>query len=155
MREHAKNELADAALDSLGFNDTKWRRVPGSRDIIMENPENGFWRLMLCRYLDTPSTPESREEGLQGLKTFLMSNRSTRFPPNDIITSDATNPPDQDPCPLDMYLLDADIEEIMKMFLDEESFNPHFYEEFPEFARLCWSGPHNSDFAVSLGIPRG
>ena len=152
FRKYSNGETPYPRFDDLGFGDVKYRRLPGSRSEIFTNDGRGnFWRVLFIRYLDQPSTAESRAEGLQAVREFIMSTSSSKWPPKEVTVRDITNM--ADPHPLDAFFLDADVEGFMKAYLEEEQFDGQFYKNCREFAEKCWSGPHDSTFATALGFP--
>ena len=151
FKNFANGDAPLPQLDDLGFADIKFRRRPGTRNEIYANETKGnFWRIILMRYLQQPSTAESRAEGLEAVRQFLMSTASSKWPPKEIVTKDITNV--AAPHSLDMFYLDADIEKFMKTYLDEEQFTAEFFATYEDFAKKCWSGPHDSSFAKDLGF---
>jgi len=83
---------------------------------------------------------------------FFGDGSHQRFPQANLNLIDMTD--ENNPPALDCCFLDADIEDFVKLDIDESTLDGHFFENCPEFTRNCWSGAHNSEFASRLGIPR-
>ena len=96
------------------------------------------------------SIKESCQEGLDALKDFLMDLPISSYPPKQILTCDLTSTNEQ--ASLDMYLLDDDIQTIMKMPFKEEEFTKEFASKYPEVTNMCWKSNNYSEFAKSLGF---
>jgi hypothetical protein len=127
-----------------------YQRLPNTPNEHAVNG-NGFWRQMVLRYPpEGESTPETRQEGLSLLSTFLKDPLHTRYPPTVITLIDET---DIDNIPsLDHYFFDDTIQEIMIEDLDETILNGTFFNEYSDFALKCWAYPFVSNWAVSLGF---
>jgi hypothetical protein len=139
-------------LTEANFVAYKHRRKPNTNnDILLDS--NNYWRKIFLRYVPGGrSTPGSRSEGLLVLKTFLLDRRYSEYPPSDILTMDCTN--EEDPHPLDMFFLDQDIIDMLKVDVDEEDLTSQFYSTYPDFARKIWSGAYYPDYArTQLGFP--
>ena len=148
-------------LTEANFTKFVWRRDPNhsndpnSENTILHNTSTAkkdFWRGIMIRYPNNEgSSPETREEGLQVLKSFLMDPQFTDYPPSDIETMDATNM--EDPPALDEYFLDHGIKAFLTEDLEESDFDPGFYDRYTEFAQKCWSHSKPSKWALKLGFP--
>lgn len=138
-------------LTQGNFHSTPYRRLPNTSNEHAVNA-NGFWRQMVLRYPpEGESTPETRQEGLALLSTFLKDPQYTRFPPSTITLIDET---DHENLPsLDHYFFDDTIQEIMTEDLEETILNGNFYNEYTEFASKCWAYQHISTWGHSLGFP--
>ena len=144
-------EFQCSELQEANFNRYYYRRRPGSNNEILVGRKN-YWRLIMIRYPpEQESTAETRQQGLEVLSSFLKNPEYTRFPPKTIDTIDATS--EDNPLPLDHFFLDRDIQEIMEEDIEEANLNSDFFQKFPDFARLCWSGNHYSNWARGLGFP--
>ena len=139
-------------LTNANFVAYKYRRTPNSNNTIMLD-SNSYWRKIFLRYVPGGrSTPGSRTEGLQVLKTFLMDRNFSEYPPADINTVDCTN--EEDTHSLDMFFLDQDIIDIIKVDVDEQDLNSLFYSTYTGFARKLWSGAFYPEYArTELGFP--
>lgn len=150
-KRYWQGELEVDALTEANFGPFKFRRRPNSNNEIMLDPKE-YWR---CVFLRTPlegvSTPETRAEGLQVLRTFLMSSDYSDYPPKQIDVLDTTD--DEFPVALDCFLQDHDIVEIVKDTHEESELNENFYENYQDFARLIWSHRFYPQFARGLGFP--
>jgi hypothetical protein len=133
------------------FHSVPWRRMPNTANQHAVS-SNQFWRCVILRYpLEGESTPETRQQGLELLSTFLRDPAHTRFPPAHITLIDETN--DDNAPSLDHFLFDDTIEEVMKEDIDENLLNGNFYSNYNQFALKCWAYPFNSPWARSLGFP--
>jgi hypothetical protein len=138
-------------LDDTGFTSLANRRVPGSENTIMLS-RKGFWRKVIVRHpIDGESTPETRQEGLKILKKCFLSPVFTKYPPADIETNDDTDI--DNPKPLDMFLQDHDIIDILKEQVDEDDLDVTFYSKFTQCAKNAWSTTHYPAYARSIGFP--
>jgi hypothetical protein len=151
--KYIRGEFTDEVhelFDRANFTEVLTRREPHSKNRAMENPA-GYRRTVFVRYPRSgESTPETRQEGLEAMKSFLMDSRFSTYPPKDIETVDMTN----EDCytPLDELLMDEDIEKIMKTDIPLDALNEDFYKEYEGFADVCWAGPNYSDWAKTLGF---
>jgi hypothetical protein len=151
LRELCSGVIQNERLSEMGFSEIKHRRVTGSKNLYSLG-RKGYKREIMIRYLgNNKSTPESRREGLQALKEFLLNPVYTKFPPKGIDMEDITN---EDLIPLDQHFMDDTVEYFMKIYLDQSTFGADFFKKFPGFAAMCWHGPHESQFAESLGFPK-
>jgi hypothetical protein len=139
------------ALVEGNFHSVPYRRLPNTPNEHAMGG-NGFWRYVVLRYpTQGESTPETRQEGLALLSTFLKDPEHTRFPPNNITLIDETD--EENPPALDHYFFDDTIQEIMNEDIDETILNGNFYAGYNDFARKCWAYPFVSVWARSLGFP--
>ena len=100
---------------------------------------------------DNKSTPETHKEGLRVLKKFFTSSKATNWPEGDINVQDAN--PDVPPI-LEKFLLDDDIEEIVKASFHDSEMNDDFYEKYTSVAKTFYLEKDPSHFAKSvLGFP--
>lgn len=129
------------------------RRIPNTRDEVMTNNKNTFWRRIMIRYLtdDQESTAETRLHGAETLRRFLMDPRYTNFPPKAITIFDGTN--EENPVALDEFFMDDKIEYMMRMDLDVSELDQDFYKKYSKFADKIWSYPAMSRFAGKYGFP--
>lgn len=149
VRQFAQGERENDVLEKLGINRLVPRRMPDTNNEIMLGVKKGYWRQIIVRYVDEPSTTETRKEALDQLKTFFLDPNFTKYPPPMIETIDLT---DSDKS-LDDYFLDDDIQTLMKEDIEEEDLNGNFTRNFAEFAQICWKYDHVSQWARSLGFP--
>jgi hypothetical protein len=140
-------------MDTLNFTQVLSRRVPMSDDVIAKNNSNSYDRLLFLRYpQDGVSTSTTRAAGMLGLKNFLMDKRFTKYPPTFIETVDLSDYDTTNPTSMDHYLLNKDIEQLLKQDLDELVLDDDFKKEFPDVAKLIWTGKHVGDFGRTLGF---
>jgi hypothetical protein len=155
MQKYLKGEFTELhePIERANFVRVLTRRVPFSDDETMKN-KNGYRRLVFVRYPpgDQGSTSETRQEGLNALKSFLMDKRFSEYPPNSVETEDLTD--EGNYASLDNFLLNADIEELMRLDIPAEALDENFRAEYTGFAESCWTGPNFSPFAESLGFVR-
>jgi hypothetical protein len=139
-------------FDKAGFYKICSRRVPYSANETMMS--GGYRRVVILRFPDNDekaSTTESRLEGMEALKSFLMDSRFSKYPPRDIELVDKTD--DENLPSLDQFLTDEDIKEIMGDMFNEDVLNADFVDNFPSYAQYCWRGKNVSEWASSLGFP--
>ena len=118
----------------------------------MRDP-SGHMRFVIVRYpKERESTAQTRKEGLELIGSFFMDPKFSKFPPVAIEKIDQTD--EDDPCPLDTFFKDEDIEEFMRTDVAEKELDSDFVEKYSDFAKLCWSGNHYSDFAVAWDLDR-
>jgi hypothetical protein len=154
----SKKEIVVPALESAGFVRICNRRIPHCKQdkdhSFLKNTDGGFPRKVMIRLIpnkeDPISTPETRAEGLQVLKAFLMSDQNTAYPPDDILTYDCTN--EADPDSLDTFFLDDEIIAIVKQDVEDHQ-QSTIYSDFPDFARKIWSGNNYPEKAKQFGFP--
>ena len=129
------------------------RRKPLSNNEIWMKPEGDYPRNVIIRWPDNDdesSTTKSRQEGLNTLKDFLMDPKFSKYPPRQIDLRDLTS--DDLPASFDTYLLDNDIQEIMKMSFAEEELDGEFASKYPDVANMCWRSQNYGQFARDLGF---
>lgn len=150
IRLYTMDEKECEILDELGITRLVPRRNPNTANDIMLG-RKGYWRQLIIRYNGGTSNSESRQNVLNKLKTFFLNPAYSAYPPPHIDTIDITNT--ENPIALDEYFTDNDIELIMKEDIEEEDLTNSFVSNFPDVAKICWSGQHVSDWARSLGFP--
>ena len=139
-------------MDAANFCYLWNHRVPNTVNEVMTNNKNIYWRRIMIRYLGgETSTPETRREGAETLRRFLLDTKYTNFPPKSIAITDGTN--EDDPHALDEFFTDDKIEFMMKQDLDEAELDGNFYSRYTEFAQKIWSNPSMSRFANKYGFP--
>jgi hypothetical protein len=153
LRKFFNGVTESPELTEIDLRFMKDRRIPNSDNLTLKDSNNWPRKIIIRIFEDRAqiSTPETRQQGLSVIKTFLLSRSNSDFPPTDITTMDLTD--EQDPPALDMFLLDQDIETIIKQEFREEDLNEDFYTDYPDLARKLWGGNHYNDFARSLGFP--
>lgn len=149
--QFTQGERENDVLEKLGINRLVPRRKPDTNNEIMLGVKKGYWRQIIVRYADEPSTPETRKETLDQLKTFFLDLNFTKYPPPMIDTIDLTDL--DNTTSLDNLFLDDDIQTLMKEDLEEEDLNGNFTRNFTEVAKICWKYDHVSQWARSLGFP--
>lgn len=88
---------------------------------------------------DIPSSRDTRAQGAEFLRQHFMDARYSRFPPNDILVIDETN--EEVPKPMDHFLQDEIILQLMKNCVDKDALNTRFFTDYPELAELFFTGP--------------
>lgn len=151
IRLFTMDEKENDILDELGITRLAPRRVPNSDNQIMLGAKKGYWRKVIIRYVDGPSTSASRQEALNKLKNFFLDPKYSTYPPLNIDTVDITNT--EHPESLDNYFTDKDIELIMKEDFVEDDLTSNFVTNFPEVSQVCWKYQHVSNWARSIGFP--
>ena len=136
-------------FDECDFFKVCTRRMPRSSNETMTN--GGYRRVVLIRFPEGGSTTETRQQGMEALKSFLMDSRFSQYPPREIETSDQTD--ESKPPSLDDYFTDEDIKLLMEQLFNEELLTSDFADVFPTFAKHCWAGKNVSDWARSIGFP--
>jgi hypothetical protein len=153
FRKYASGATVVPSLENAGFVSIKFRKVPGSNNLIMHD-DKGYWRSVMIRNPpDGVSTAETRATGLKVLKAFFMDPTTTTYPPKDIVMSDQTNPGELHP--MDNFLQDHDIIEIVEDSFEKDDLNEEFYTNFPTLALSIFGGPYYPEFARNLGYPIG
>lgn len=139
-------------LDEEHFKGCLVRKKLGTTDTILRD-DKGFWRHVIVRHpVGGESTPETRARALEVLKASFLTKQFTQFPPDDIVTIDATDIDNLHS--LDMYLLDRDIVNIINEQIDEADLNTDFYTTFQECACKLWSTTPYPNYArQTLGFP--
>ena len=146
------NEHVSEQLDQGNFTSFVYRRIPDTPNEHMVGIKNPYWRGIIIRYPpESESTPETREQGLEQLKAFLMDGRFSQYPATNIITRDATDEDNYEP--LDNYFMDWDIKSFLEEDVAEEDLNSTFYTTYQDFADKVWAGRFKSEFAYSIGFP--
>ncbi len=80
-----------------------------------------------------------------------MSTQGTEYPPSSIETFDITT---EIPAILEKYILDDDIDEIIKAAFELEDLNETFYERFTALAQTIYLQKEPSGYTNSiLGFP--
>lgn len=146
-------ESGNALFDAANFIDIADRRLPGSNDERWMKPGSSeFCRCVIIRIPPNSdsTTPETRDQGLLALKSFLMDSSCVNFPPRNIDTVDITD--DEKPASFDDYLLNKNIDKILQLEFDDEVLTSEFKTNYPECAKMCWKSVHVSDFARQLGF---
>ena len=139
-------------LDGANFTAYMYRRQPNSNNQVMHNDGTDFWRMLLIRYPPNgESTAQSRQEGMEALRQFLMDDRFSDFPPSTIGLTDATD--EENYTPLDDLFLDSGIKTLMEEDVPVHDLNSNFYASYPDFALKCWGGRFRSPYANILGFP--
>ena len=148
----AKGDLEVEALTAANFNNTKVQRDMSKRDNEPLLDGEGYSRVWLVRYPPGgESTADTRKEGLQILKTFFMSKIATDYPPKSIQLVDKTT---DVPNVLDMFFLDNDIEEIIKVSFEITELEQEFYRKYPICANMIYTENEPSLYAKEhLGFP--
>ena len=138
-------------IDECNFYKKAYRRIPKSANEHLCGTKKGYWRSVILRYpKENESTPQTRQDGLNALSSFLKDSRFSKYPINNIITVDMT---DEDNLPsLDTFLMDDDIKNVMEQDIDEEELNKEFVSKYPEFAKRIYAGNNYSDWARTLGF---
>ena len=141
-------------FDSANFISHLTRRIPGSDDVVMRNKENDYERRLFLRYPpERESTKETRESGLNAVRSFLMDPRFSRYPPTVIDLRDLTNYDQTDfPTPMDDYMMNNDIKEAIIQCCDETDLDDEFKVNFPETSMCLWQSQHVGEFGSSLGF---
>ena len=144
-------EVRHTEFDAANFTRQYWRRIPGTANEHLTNMKDVYWRKIQIRYpRGGESTGETRQEGLDAFKSFLMDRRFQYYPPEDIVLLDMTD--EENYSSLDQFFMDRDIETVMKEDIPEQQLNPTFHQAFPEFATKCFGLEPYGDFARSLGF---
>lgn len=156
LRKYCKQEFGNEkhnGLEGWGWFMVHPRRIHGSSNEILRQPDD-YMRQIVARYPpDNISTPESRQEGLEVLKDFFGDDRFSNYPATNIECSDQTDPDNLEP--LDKYFLDEQIKELLIAEMEEEDLNTDFVTNFPDFAAKCWSTDNVSEWArMVLGYGR-
>lgn len=159
IREASEHRQAShELLDKANFTQAVPRRVPFSENVKMLNA-SGYFRNIFLRFLGDPanpgvpvhSTPESRKEGLKAFTSFLADKRFSNYPESENMpTEDLTN--EEEPIPLDKFLMDETIKECLETDIDLDLLGPGFVKMYPDFAPACWKGPNYSEWAKSIGF---
>lgn len=146
-RIHDEDALTHSGVDGANFTEITVRRVPRSQDETMYDGE--YPRFLIVRYLNGPSTAETRQVGLEALKSFLMDGRFQRYPiANSVPTIDRT----YEGAAFDEYVKDDKIKQFMEEDIDPAELDEDFFSTFPDCAKICWKGPYYSEFARTLGF---
>ena len=127
-------------------------KSPNNEILKFSDPQKSkLWRKIILRYPEGGTSHVTRQEGLKIAKKFLMDNMFTKYPPNDIVTIDAT---DAENVPsLDQFFVDNDIKKILQQEISPNMLDCNFHANCTEFAAKCWSGATEFDYAISLGFP--
>lgn len=142
-------ELSDA-----GFKAYYKRRV----SIDMDDAHIGdddYVRYYIGRFLPgmVPSTPETRVDGLYVLKSFFNNRVHTKYPPgNGMPAVDETD--HEHLGSLDHFLLSDTIMEVMVDLVDSPPRNPTYFANFPDHARLFFSGTPPRSAVSMYGYPQ-
>ncbi len=152
-KKFCDKNLDDDELTKANFTKCLNRRVPNTNNQIMLSEPKKFFRKVMIRYVaDGTSTKETRQHGLRVIENFLKSDKNTDYVLDSIPTVDCTD--ESDPPSLDSFLLDKDIEEIIRNVFEESELNKDFYSKYKSVALKLWSGTYYSDFARQLGFPQ-
>ena len=83
--------IAHEGVDNSNFSRYVNRRVPFSKNEIMLNT-TGYNKNMIIRYAENDeSTPETRQRGLETLRSFFMDPRYSTYPPKNLVVEDLTD----------------------------------------------------------------
>ena len=132
----AKGELEVEELTAANFNGLKNQRDKSRTDNEPLLDDEGYSRVWMVRYPPGgESTEETRNEGLEILKTFFMSRIATNYPPNAIVL---VNTVVEVPNVLDKFFLDSDVEKIIKSSFDITELEQEFYENYTVAAGMIY-----------------
>jgi hypothetical protein len=138
-------------VDDANFTQVVNRRIPGSRNEVLRNGKNNYFRKVIIRFVkDKDPSEETRQEGLDALKSFVMDSRFSRYPPTKVTTYDMTTITCR--MALDKFIMDSVIKEFIQEDIPEDELDSTFVESYPDFAPFCWAGPSYSDFAKTIGF---
>jgi hypothetical protein len=140
-------------FDNANFTEALSRRVPGSNDIVAKSSETNYDRRIFMRYPpDAESTPATRSTGLLALKSFLQDARFSRYPPAQIETLDLTDYENVRPTPMDDYMMNGDIKDVLLHACDAADLNESFKDTWPETAKCIWQSSNVGEFGRALGF---
>ena len=141
------------SFDAANFTQALLRRESGSDDIVAKSAENNYDRKLFLRYpASAESTPSTRATGLAATKSFLQDPRFSLYPPTLIDTLDITNFESVFPPPMDDYMMNSDIKDVVIHACEEDDLNEDFKDNYPECAKCIWRSRHFGEFGQSLGF---
>jgi hypothetical protein len=148
----AKGELHVEALTAANFVGFKYQRDNENSGNEPLMSQDGYARIWMLRFPpENESTADTRAEGLRVLKEFFLSKVASDYPPLAIKLVDNTT---DVPAVMEKFLLDADIEEIVRSSIDITEVEEDFYTKYPTFAKTIYFEKEPSVFAkVELGFP--
>lgn len=141
-------------FDRANFVSQLARRIPGSDDEVMKNGENNYERRLFLRYPpQLVSTAQTRQDGLNAMRDFLMDSRFSRYPPSLIEVRDLTDHAESEvPQSMDNFMMNADIKAAVIQELSEIDLDDDFKINFPKESRYMWQSSHVGEFGTSLGF---
>ena len=86
IRQFSQGDVQNDLLQQLGITRLVPRRVPDTDNEIMLGSKKGYWRQLIVRYPNQPSTSDSRKKDLDKLKSFFLDPNFTKYPPPSIVT---------------------------------------------------------------------
>ena len=151
LRKYVKNEFGNTkheALENLGWLNVYLRRVPYSSNEVLRDSDD-YMRSVIVRYPpDRISTPQTRKDCMEALKSFFADERFSNYPSHNIETIDETD--EDHPEPLDKYFMDEQIKEFLIAEIPPEELNREFASTYNEFAPYCWSSDNVSQWAREI-----
>jgi hypothetical protein len=141
------------SFDAANFTQALMRRESGTNDVVAKSAENNYDRKLFLRYpASAESTPSTRATGLAALKSFLQDARFSRYPPAQIDTLDITDYDAVFPPPMDNYMMNSDIKDVVIHACEPGDLDEDFKDNFPECAKCIWRSRHFGEFGKSLGF---
>ena len=114
------------------------RRSPDSDERL--NGSDGYARYYMVRCVPggSPTTKETRMEGLNVLSEFFKHPKTSKYPPASIRLDDLTTDP---PKALNHFLRDVDIFNLLENSFEKDALTPLFVKTFPDLAKVIFGGP--------------
>ena len=153
LRDHVdnRNGVDIPYLETIGIRGY-YNQVEENTTNQMKVGENKWNRYWILKVLEEPSSPTTRQRGLQELKRFFQNPRHTNYPPEEILMEDITDP--EHPPSLDRIVRAGDVMHVGQYIFEPEDFDINFYTNFPHHARYVFGGPDYSMSAITrLGYP--
>ena len=139
-------------LDEAGFAQYFTRRISKEQNIPLVGADE--WACFVyVRWVPgmNPSTTQTRVEGLSFFRKYLMDNRYSRYPPNDIMTMDLTDV--VQPRGMDHLFLDEHIMLFIKDLFQPSIANERFFTEHNVIAKLFFgSAPYPPEATMLYGF---
>lgn len=148
-RKAVDGDIQIQMLEDNGFIQYFNRRVNAENNTTMMGSDD--WAChVLMRWVpgQNPSTPHTRRDGLRLLRGFFMSSEYSKYPPHDIVTVDLTDP--ENPVSMDQFILDENIMTLIPMLFPPETANTSFAREYPDVARVFFSGDSFPSDAIAM-----
>ena len=149
-----KNEFKHETIDNCNFTEILNRRISCGRDENMfgTGKDATYPRKIIVRYPEEGfSTEETRQKGLNALKTFFEDSRFHKFPHQNIILEDMNNDK-VSYYALDEFFKDKNIENIMNVHFESDELNKNFFKKYSKFANYVYKGKEYGNYAMSLGF---
>lgn len=156
ISRYIRDEYGDLKCDEFdkcNFTASLVRRAPFSNNAEMKNLGNKYMRHIFIRWpTEGESTPETRQQGMEGLKALINDRRFHAFVPDNIVLEDRTDYDATPPFSMDQFMHNDAIDVALKQAINESEWTRDFRNKYPNLAAVIWRGNYPSDYGKSLGF---